>query len=1156
MSIRGRNVCKNKNSDKIYNASAREIAEKELRKEKKEKKVVGTLLSLAIISGVLLFIMLFSQSAFTGFTFYADKIDAKGGTLTEIVISGDMATDYWAGIYGLAFRLPDFYDTIYSNFEAGNLARQDLFFSCLQKDVVGGNDVFVSPAPQINFDSLRPATPEEVDEYTGCYEKLDCAVNTLTDTIDVYIGHRLIENVPASFSQRSDGTLTQYDFGALHDGDNVIFVTHIGPMEPAINNIDVINYQMLLPIPKGSEVRYYFFTDPNDVCPQGGGTGDSIVATVSGSVLNEDGDFLEGSAVTIAGVTSYSNSEGYYNLSFETIPGEYNLFSKLDGYDDYFSVINFSLDNHTIEKNIIMNKLTPGIGDVFNVRVSGQVKDVVGSPISDAHVFFGKGYSKTDALGNFEILTLLTPGNYSLVSVKENYNNFNEFIYVGEENKSFERDIVMEVINDNAFEEGPFTEEPQEGKYDEEVVEKGSDYWVSTKEIIKEVRQGTFVKDAIAIYNLKKNQMDLKFELSPELKNIVKLDKLTASVPSETAFELNTIIYGMAEIGEYTGKITITGDLEKEIPIKIKIVEKNFPVEVMLMDLEVFDEVVEPGKELKYKLSLQNLLRDQEYQVNLDVKLKDLIGNETYYEDNHVADLKTSSTLINQIPIPENFTAGDYLLEVNARYLNFYSTTSIPVDIYRPVYMYSFFGVPLWVMFVMISSLSFCGMGFYAYKRYRDRNKRYSTKLDYSTLPKPGPRVVRMGYIAETKKPAYYEIDKLTVHSIVAGATGMGKSISAQVLIEECLMKDVAVMVFDPTAQWSGMLRKCTDKKMFKFYSKFGMKPKDARAFKGNVRMIKDYRQKLDINKFVAPGQIQIFSMNKLTPSQIDIFVANTIKQVFRSDPKEYPQLKVLLVFDEVHRLLPKFGGSGSGFLQIERACREFRKWGLGVMLISQVLNDFAGQIKANINTELQARTLEEGDLERIRANYGEEFLKSLVKAEVGNIMFQNAAYNRGMPYFINFRPILHSVKRLTDEELEKYNEYNDKVDEIEFQVDKLNEEKVDTFDLKMELKLIKDKIMSGSFSVVEIYLEGLVPRVKKEWEKLGKEAPKYEIEFVDEDAMKKEEERAKKEKEKEDAEENVKKVEEKVLGEGEDSENSEEEDSSKETKEEEKDKE
>jgi len=44
--------------------------------------------------------------------------------------------------------------------------------------------------------------------------------------------------------------------------------------------------------------------------------------------------------------------------------------------------------------------------------------------------------------------------------------------------------------------------------------------------------------------------------------------------------------------------------------------------------------------------------------------------------------------------------------------------------------------------------------------------------------------------------------------------------------------------------------------------------------------------------------------------------------------------------------------------LQVERACREFRKWGMGVMLISQVLNDFVGEIKANINTEVQTKNI------------------------------------------------------------------------------------------------------------------------------------------------------------------------------------------------------
>ena len=36
---------------------------------------------------------------------------------------------------------------------------------------------------------------------------------------------------------------------------------------------------------------------------------------------------------------------------------------------------------------------------------------------------------------------------------------------------------------------------------------------------------------------------------------------------------------------------------------------------------------------------------------------------------------------------------------------------------------------------------------------------------------------------------AYYDMDKLTTHAVVAGATGGGKSIAAQVLIEEALMK-------------------------------------------------------------------------------------------------------------------------------------------------------------------------------------------------------------------------------------------------------------------------------------------------------------------------------------------------------------------------------
>mgnify|MGYP001503140327 CR=1 FL=1 len=123
-------------------------------------------------------------------------------------------------------------------------------------------------------------------------------------------------------------------------------------------------------------------------------------------------------------------------------------------------------------------------------------------------------------------------------------------------------------------------------------------------------------------------------------------------------------------------------------------------------------------------------------------------------------------------------------------------------------------------------------------------------------------------------------------------------------------------------------------------------------------------------------GEITIFNVSNLTPKEIDIVVASTIEQLFKTQLEESKELKTLIVYDEVHRLLPKFGGSGKGFIQLERGAREFRKWGVGLLLISQVLSDFVGEVKANIGTEIQMGTRYEGDLERVSMKYGEDALK------------------------------------------------------------------------------------------------------------------------------------------------------------------------------------
>lgn len=58
--------------------------------------------------------------------------------------------------------------------------------------------------------------------------------------------------------------------GIMKDGSgNLIFITHaLSNFTRGFNN-RIYNYQMILPIRNGTTPTYYFFTDPNDICPEG-----------------------------------------------------------------------------------------------------------------------------------------------------------------------------------------------------------------------------------------------------------------------------------------------------------------------------------------------------------------------------------------------------------------------------------------------------------------------------------------------------------------------------------------------------------------------------------------------------------------------------------------------------------------------------------------------------------------------------------------------------------------------------------------------------------------------------------------------------------------------------------------------------------------------
>lgn len=638
------------------------------------------------------------------------------------------------------------------------------------------------------------------------------------------------------------------------------------------------------------------------------------------------------------------------------------------------------------------------------------------------------------------------------------------------------------------------------------------DFETEPLKIEKRLRIGDYLEQKIKITNNRENRASIAITIDGDIKAIAKLERENAVIEPKRKEEIKVTFFG-ENISTYTGSIVILGNLNTKIPVEISVSDtNNVPVDAMLIEIEPITEKAVVGSLFSFKVSVQNLLAGEVYDVRLKYTIDRLEDQTTYqlnksfYGEEETLELRNSLSLVKEYKMPKFILPGTYVIHVKAEYMGIESSASRTFTVIEPFWDHVFLGIlPVrWVMFLGLVGLVL-GSCLLIYLKSKAKKKRYVVKIDYNLLPKPGPRAAYIGMVAETIKKTYFDLDALTTHTLIAGSTGGGKTVSAEVLVEEALIKGVSVIAFDPTAQWTGFLRKNTDKKMFTLYPKFGLKKTDARAFNGNVRQITDAREMIEIKKYMKPGEINVFSITKLDPEDADILVANTIRSIFRSNMPESRELKVLIIFDEVHRLLPKFGGSGQGFIQIERACREFRKWGVGLFLISQVLTDFVGETKANINTEIQMRTRDQGDLDRIKNKYGGYMLQSLLKSSTGTGMLENAQFNRGNPYFVAFRPLLHEHARLTDDELDNYNRYNDRIDELDYSIECLEKESIDIFDLKLELKMALDKVKSGSFNMVDIYLEGLKPRVEEQWKRLGKEPAKKTARLVSEDELKEE---------------------------------------------------
>ncbi|MFH7903115.1 MAG: DUF87 domain-containing protein, partial [Candidatus Aenigmatarchaeota archaeon] len=649
---------------------------------------------------------------------------------------------------------------------------------------------------------------------------------------------------------------------------------------------------------------------------------------------------------------------------------------------------------------------------------------------------------------------------------------------------------------------------------------------VRTEELYFELKQGEKEIKKIYIANNKEKDVYAEIELYGDIVKFLRYanKRILINKKSTNYFEVIAEIPKDQETGIYRGYAKIIIENESFIvPITVKVI----PAEMKLLDLKMslLGDKVKPGDYLRAEIILYNLGKTKRVDVNLTLSL---IDSENLVEITRAEEslaVETSLTKIFSLKIPKDIIEKRYLVKAIATYLTENikqeAVASAFVTIETPLLEKEILGMQLktlltyFLIFSFGSTISYIAI--ISYIKKKEKEKRFKVTIDFSTLPQPSENSAFIGNIAETARRAFIYLDDLKMHTLIAGATGSGKTISAMVIAEEALLKNKNVIVFDPTAQWTGFLRKCKEKYMLKEYSKFGMSIKQARGFPGKIKIITSPYQKIRLKEIIEnpKGNIYIFVLNRLRPEEIDIFVANTIQEIFNSRLEESKDLRCLIVYDEVHRLLPKFGGSGKGFLALERGVREFRKWGIGLVLISQVLSDFVGEIRANIGTEIQLRTRYEGDLDRIKMKYGEEFVSQIVKANIGTGMIVNSEYNKGRPYFVTFRPILHQVTRLSEKDLDEYDKRDRKIEELKFYLEELKKHGIDVFDIETELNLAESKLMQGAFDIVDIYLEGIEPRIKKEFEKRKIKIPKYEELTIEKKEIEEIVEKAKKEREK-----------------------------------------
>lgn len=536
------------------------------------------------------------------------------------------------------------------------------------------------------------------------------------------------------------------------------------------------------------------------------------------------------------------------------------------------------------------------------------------------------------------------------------------------------------------------------------------------------LNEGENATATLKLINKGELPQEVLISISSELEKVLSIEKKII-VPGSKNISVPILINGK-EKGVYIGNLVLLkSNLNKSIDAKI--IVKSKEDKLVELKTSLGKDKLSSRNTLDFKVNAYNLGQDKNYEVAFSYDILDS-RNESILHSEESFVLEYQLSYSKSLTLPSDIVNGRYNLIVHANYGDKSASNSLSFEVtgkssaffsnistYLPLIITLI--VVLFITIILVYYFRFLRRKLFEVKIRELRKKSIYPFPDFYKLPKT--RHAYIGQVADSGIKTYLDYTQLNMHTLIAGGTGSGKTIAGMVITEELLKKGLSVIAFDPTGQWTGFAKKCEDRTMLSKYRKFGLT--ETTKYPTNIIEITKENIELDIVPMLKTKGLKVLKLDKLTPTQMDKFIENSLEKIYRARLSETSSFKSLLVLDEVHRLLPKYGGRDA-HIKLEQAVREFRKWGIGLLLISQVLTDFKGAIRGNIGTEIQMSTKYEGDIKRVKERHGSEISKLISKMPIGLGMIESAQYNQGKPYFVEFRPIMHSPFKLKDEELEK----------------------------------------------------------------------------------------------------------------------------------------